>query len=116
MASKSRDLSRFELAPSPLARALLNCPVMKTKGLIVVVTLLISGCATTSATSSSSMSPQAHAQYQACEEQIARFCRDYTQGDTERAIVCRHDARNDFAALSTDAQRAAFLAEKGCRR
>lgn len=89
---------------------------MKNNGLFLAFALLLGGCATTTtAQLEQSLSPQLQAQYDACEPAIRRYCRDYTQGDTERALQCRRDSRRDYATFPTDAQRTALLREQGCQ-
>lgn len=73
---------------------------------------ILSGCATTGATST--MTPEVQTKWQSCEAAINTRCHDRAHGDPAHESACRRDARREFSNLNDDASRDQFLRDRGC--
>lgn len=84
--------------------------------ILTALLALTMSCATTSTASTSSLSPEAQSQWNACEAQITTHCHEHAYGDPAHESECIRDARRDYAQLATTEARTRFLREHACNR
>lgn len=72
------------------------------------------GCASSSANRESTIPEAGRASWSACRRQVEAYCHNLGHGDPTTESQCERDTLEQYAALTADDARRAFLRSHGC--